>query len=160
MLEEVERHSAETPKQWLADGGYTSLADIPAAGDEGVMVYVPVPETRSEEVDRYQPKQNDAEYVAKWRLRMVKDSAKQIYKERAQASERNNADLSQPRGIRQIPVRGIEKTMMIGLWMAVTYSALPWIRETGAGLWRDVGRSGPSSVGSAPARPDAPSSRP
>ena len=51
MIEEVERRSGETPKQWLADGGYTSLADIQAAGDKGVKVYVPVPESRSEEVD-------------------------------------------------------------------------------------------------------------
>lgn len=134
MIEEVERRSGETPKQWLADGGYTSLADIQAAGDKGVKLYVPVPEPRSEDVDRYQPKENDAEHVAKWRRRMGTDSAKKIYKERAQTSERTNADLRQHRGLRQIPVRGIEKTMMIGLWMAVTYNALLWIRETGAGL--------------------------
>lgn len=134
MIEDVERRTGETPEKWLADGGYTSLADIQAAGEKGVKVYVPVPEPRSSGIDQHQPKKDDAEHVAAWRRRMGTERAKEIYKDRAATSERTNADLRQHRGLRQLPVRGIEKTMMVGLWMAITYNALLWIRETGAGL--------------------------
>ena len=32
MFEDVERRTGRTPKQWLADGGFTDLADIEKAG--------------------------------------------------------------------------------------------------------------------------------
>ena len=33
-----------------------------------------------------------------------------------------------------VQVRGIEKTLMVGLWMAITYNALLWIGEKAASL--------------------------
>jgi transposase len=134
MIEDVERRTGRTPKQWLADGGYTELADIEAAGEKGVKVYVPVPASRSPEIDAHQPKRTDAEHVAEWRKRMGTEQAMEIYRQRATTSERTNADLRQHRGLRQLPVRGIEKTLMVGLWMAITYNALIWIGEKAATL--------------------------
>ena len=134
MIEEVERRTDQTPREWLVDGGYTSLADLQAAGEKGVKVYAPVPEPKSAEVDRHQPKENDPEHVAAWRKRMGTKRAKEIYKERAATSERTNADLRQHRGLRHLPVRGIDKTVMVGLWMAITYNALLWIGEKAAAL--------------------------
>jgi len=130
----VERRTGRTPQQWLADGGYTDLADIKDAGEKGVKVYVPVPESRSPEIDAHRPKKNDDEHVAKWRERMGTGQAMEIYRQRAATSERTNADLRQHRGLRQLPVRGIEKTLMVGLWMAITYNALLWIGENAATL--------------------------
>lgn len=134
MIDEVERRTGKTPKEWLADGGYTDLADIQSAGEKGVKIFLPVPEPRSPEIDPHQPKQNDDEHVAEWRKRMGTGQAKEIYRDRASTSERTNADLRQHRGLRQLPVRGIEKTLMVGLWMAITYNALLWIGEKAATL--------------------------
>lgn len=134
MVEEVERRLDKTPKEWLVDGGYNSLADIQAVGELGVKVYAPVQQPRSPDIDPHKPKKNDPKHVAEWRKRMGTDKAKDIYKERASTSERTNADLRQHRGLRHIPVRGIEKTLMVGLWMAITYNALLWIGENAASL--------------------------
>jgi len=82
----------------------------------------------------HQPTQNDDEHVASWRKRTGTGQAKEIYRDRAATSERTNADLRQHRGLRQLPVRGIEKTLMVGLWMATTYNALLWIGEKAATL--------------------------
>lgn len=134
MIDEVERRTGKTPKEWLADGGYTDLGDIQSVGEKGVKVYVPVPEPHSPEIDPHQPKRNDDAHVAEWRKRMGTGQAKEIYRHRASTSERTNADLRQHRGLRQLPVRGIEKTLMVGLWMAITYNALLWIGEKAATL--------------------------
>jgi transposase len=134
MLEEVERRSDKAPKEWLVDGGYTSLADIDAVQQQGVKVYAPVQQPRSADVDPHQPKKDDTQQVAEWRQRMGTDEAKDIYKDRGSTAERTNADLRQHRGLRHLPVRGIEKTLMVGLWMAITYNALLWIGENAATL--------------------------
>lgn len=134
MLQEVERRSDKTPKEWLVDGGYTSLADIDAVQQQGVKVYAPVQQPRSADVDPHQPKKDDTQQVAEWRQRMGTGEAKDIYKDRGSTSERTNADLRQHRGLRHLPVRGIEKTLMVGLWMAITYNALLWIGENAATL--------------------------
>jgi transposase len=134
MIDEVERRTGKTPKEWLADGGYTDLSDIRSVGEKGVKVYLPVPDPRSPEIDPHRPKKNDDAHVAEWRKRMGTGQAKEIYRDRASTSERTNADLRQHRGLRQIPVRGIEKTLMVGLWMAITYNALLWIGDNAATL--------------------------
>ena len=134
MLEEVERRTGETPEDWLVDGGYTSLEDIEAVGKRGVTIFAPVQKPRCPEIDPHQPKKNDGENVAAWRQRMGTDEAKAVYRERASTSERTNADLRQHRGLRHLPVRGIEKATMIGLWMAITYNALLWIGDRAASI--------------------------
>lgn len=133
MLEEVERRTDKRPQEWLVDGGYTTLTDIQAAGEKRVKVLAPVPQPRSD-VDPHQPRKNDELHVAAWRKRMGTDEAKETYKLRAATSERTNADLRAHRGLQQLPVRGIEKTLMVGLWMAITYNALLWIGAKAAGL--------------------------
>lgn len=134
MIDEVERRTGKKPKEWLADGGYTDLSDIQSSGEKGVKVFLPVPEPRSPGINPHQPKPDDDEHVAEWRRRMGTGEAKEIYRDRAATSERTNADLRQHRGLRQLPVRGIDKTLMVGLWMAITYNALLWIGEKAATL--------------------------
>ena len=127
MAADVERRTGKTAKEWLVDGGYTSLTDIQAVGEQGVNVIAPVPEPHAPGVDRYQPKRYDPEHVAAWRQRMGTEQAQQTYKLRAAASECVNADLRTHRGLQKLPVRGIDKALSIGLWMAITYNALLWI---------------------------------
>ncbi len=95
---------------------------------------LPVPQPRSAGIDPHLPKKDDPEHVAAWRKRMGTDAAKETYKLRASTSECANADLRSHRGLQQLPVRGIEKTVMLGLWMAITYNALLWIGSGAAGL--------------------------
>lgn len=134
MIEEVERRTGKRAKEWLVDGGYASLADIQAAGEQGVKVLAPLPLPKSSEIDPHLPKKNDPEHVAAWRKRMGTDAAKVTYRLRAATSECANADLRTHRGLQHLPVRGIEKTVMVGLWMAITYNALLWIGATAANL--------------------------
>jgi hypothetical protein len=134
MVEEVERRTGETPKEWLVDGGYTSLTDIQGAGEAGARVLAPLPQPKSDDIDPHQPKKGDAPHVAAWRKRMGTASAKETYKLRAATSECTNADLRAHRGLRQLPVRGIEKTLMVGFWMAITYNALLWVGAGAASL--------------------------
>lgn len=134
MLEEVERRSGKKPKEWLVDGGYTSLGDIQSAGEEGVKVLAPLQQPRSPDIDPHAAKKGDSEHVIAWRKRMGTDAAKETYKLRASTSECTNADLRAHRGLQQLPVRGIEKTLMVGLWMAITYNALLWIGANAATL--------------------------
>lgn len=127
MVADVERRTGKKAKAWLVDGGYTSLADIQAAGEAGVKVIAPVPEPHAAGVDRHQPKRYDPEHVAAWRQRMGTEEAQGIYRQRAATSECVNADLRAHRGLQQLRVRGIEKALTIGFWMAITYNALLWI---------------------------------
>lgn len=134
MVAEVERRTGKRAKEWLVDGGYASLGDIQDVGEQGVKVLAPVPQPRSAGIDPHLPKKNDPEHVAAWRKRMATDAAKETYKLRASTSECTNADLRTHRGLQQLPVRGIEKTMMVGLWMAITYNALLWVGAGAASL--------------------------
>jgi hypothetical protein len=134
MIEEVERRTGKRAKEWLVDGGYASLTDIQDAGEQGVKVLAPVPQPRSADINPHLPKKNDPEHVAAWRERMGTDAAKQTYELRAATSECANADLGTHRGLQHLPVRGIEKTVMVGLWMAITYNALLWIGSGAASL--------------------------
>lgn len=127
MLDEVKRRTGKQAKEWLVDGGYASLNDIQAAGENGVKVLAPVPQPKSDDVDPHKPKAGDKPHVAAWRKRMGTETAKETYKLRAATSECANADLRAHRGLQQLPVRGIEKTLTVGLWMAITYNALLWI---------------------------------
>ena len=134
MIDEVERRTGKLAKEWLVDGGYTSLNDIQAAGENGVKVLAPVPQPKSDDVDPHKPKADDKQHVAAWRKRMGTETAKETYKLRAATSECANADLRAHRGLQQLPVRGIEKTLTVGLWMAITYNALLWVGANAATL--------------------------
>jgi transposase len=134
MVDEVERRTGKKPKEWLVDGGYASLNDIQAAGEQGVKVLAPLPKPKSPDVDPHQPKKNDEEHVGAWRKRMGTDAAKETYKLRGATSECANADLRAHRGLQHLPVRGIEKTLTVGIWMALTYNALLWVGANAATL--------------------------
>ncbi len=109
--EEAERVRASTTDpearvMHMADGGYTSLDDIQAAGEEGVKVLAPVPQPKSCDIDPHQPKKDDDAHVAAWRKCMGTDEAEETYKLRAATPGCTNADLRTNRGLQQLPVRG------------------------------------------------------
>ena len=126
MVSQVEQRLGQTPDQWLVDGGFAAHAQIEAVA-ERTEVYAPVPEPKTkkdkqgnalaQDTDKHQPKAGDSPAVARWRLRMATDEAKEIYKERAATAECVNA-LARNRGLQRLPVRGFAKVRsVVGLYV-------------------------------------------
>ena len=123
MLDQIEEHFGERPKEALVDGGFAGHDDIEAVqkGQKGCKVYAPVPEPKKEGVDRPEPKGTDSEEVAEWRVRMGTDQAKEIYKHRGATAECVNAQ-ARNRGLTQLVVRGLQKVKAIALWFATAHN--------------------------------------
>lgn len=128
MVQQVQERVGETPKEWLVDGGFPAHGQIDAVSDK-TQVYAPVPEPRKKKdqqgneasqdtpEDKHQPKADDSDAVARWRVRMGSDEAKKLYKQRAATAECVNA-LSRNRGLMQMPVRGLAKVRcVVGLFV-------------------------------------------
>ena len=67
--------------------------------------------------DKHQPKPGDSEAVASWRVRMGREDAKELYKQRAATAECVNAQ-ARNRGLLRMPVRGLAKVRcVVGLFV-------------------------------------------
>ena len=130
MLDQIEERTGERPKEALVDGGFVKLEEIEVAAEKGTTTYAPVPAKKGEEPD-YRPKPGDGKEVAAWRVRMGTDEGKAIYKERCETAELPNAHVKARFGLTQLPVRGLNKVVTVGLWMALTYNLLRWVSLTG-----------------------------
>lgn len=128
MLDDIERRVGSKPKELLVDGGYVNLEQIEQAGADGVKVFAPPQQPRNKGTDATKPKEDDGPHVAAWRKRMGTERAAEIYRERGAVAECVNADLREHRGLRQLPVRGIDKALSISLWMALAFNVLQWIK--------------------------------
>lgn len=128
MLEDIEQRTGRKPKELLVDGGYVNLEQIEQAGADGVKVFAPPQQARNKAIDPTKPKDDDGPHVAAWRKRMGTERATEIYRERGSVAECVNADLREHRGLRQLPVRGIDKALSISLWMALAFNVLQWIK--------------------------------
>jgi hypothetical protein len=127
MVEQVEQRLGKSPDEWLVDGGFPAHEQIDAVAGK-TEVYAPVPEPKGKkdakkdeagnevEQDKHQPKPDDSEAVAKWRVRMASEAAKEIYKQRASTAECVNAQ-ARNRGLLRMPVRGLSKVRsVVGLF--------------------------------------------
>ena len=125
MLDGIERRYDRAPLAVLVDGGFVNLAEIETlAGNAcGTTLYAPPPTPRDPTRDRYVPLPGDAPAVAAWRIRMGTDEAKRIYRERAATAECVNA-LARNRGLRHVPVRGLEKARAILLWFVLAHNLM------------------------------------
>jgi transposase len=118
MLDFIELEFGERPQEILADGGYNSREDVTEVQQSETTVYSPVRSARKEGVDPYAPRRGDTKEVAEWRQRMKTEEAKEIYGERCSTAEfpfmrfRNH-------GLQQLPVRGLNKAKVIGIWHAM-----------------------------------------
>lgn len=122
MIEQIEEHFGQSPKEELVDGGFVNKQEIEQVQSEkDCKVYAPVPKPKREEVDRYQAKGTDSVEVAEWRTRMGTEEAKEIYKQRAATAECVNAQ-ARNRGLEQFLVRGVEKVKAIALWFAIAHN--------------------------------------
>nr|WP_276967934.1 IS1182 family transposase [Metallibacterium scheffleri] len=124
MVEQVGQRLGRSPEQWLVDGGFPAHEQIDAVAGR-TKVYAPVPEPRTKQdaqgkevaQDKHQPKPDDSEAVAQWRVRMAGSEARDIYKQRAATAECVNAQ-ARNRGLLRMPVRGLAKVRsVVGLFV-------------------------------------------
>jgi transposase len=121
MLEQVHARSGHFPGRHLADGGFTSAADLEWAHREGIAVYCP-PVQSKHGTDPYVPRRGDGPGVAAWRPRMASQDGKTTYQRRSiceciHARWRNW-------NMRQLLVRGCDKVRAVMLIHALTNNIL------------------------------------
>lgn len=124
MVEQVDQRLGQSPQEWLVDGGFPAHEQIDAVAGK-TEVYAPVPEPRARkdeqgnevQQDKHQPKPDDSDAVASWRVRMASEQAKEIYRQRAATAECVNAQ-ARNRGLLRMPVRGLAKVRsVVGLFV-------------------------------------------
>lgn len=124
MLEQIEKRLGAKPKEMLVDGGFATVEAIDEAEREGTTVYAPIKKEKEQleaGQDPYERKKSDTDETAKWRARMAKAEAKEIYKERASTAELSNAQ-ARNRGFYSVKVRGRQKVLAIALWYALAHN--------------------------------------
>jgi transposase len=123
MLEQIEEHYGERPKEHLTDGGFSSNEDIEDVESHGTTVFSPVKAVKNKQkkgIDPFVPQKGDSETIGNWRKRMGTEAAKAIYKLRSSIAEFPNA-VFRNCGLRQFRVRGAEKTKSVTLWHVLSY---------------------------------------
>jgi transposase len=128
MQEQIEHRTGKRPAEHLADGGFTTIAELEKLNDpgEGRKLYVPVKneeKKREQGKDPFAPQPGDGPAVVEWRCRMGTIKAQQIYRERAATAECVNAQ-ARNRGLQQFRVRGLNKIRTIALWYALAHNVL------------------------------------
>ena len=131
MLDQIERRTRKTPREYLVDGGFVTLENVQVVSARGATPYAPVPTPRRPGVDPRAPKEGDTPEIAAWRWRMGTKEAKRIYVQRGVLAERTNADLRVHRGLDRLNVRGLEKVKTVVLLAALSFNLL---RLVGTGL--------------------------
>lgn len=118
MLDDIERRTAQLPKELLADANHVTLGDIEHAAERGVRFLAPVPE-------RMQQSQTPhADVVDAWIADMATEDAKQRLRTRASLSELANAHVKGRFGIDRVLVRGTAKVTCVALLAAITFNLL------------------------------------
>ena len=122
MVEQVTARHAQTPDEWLVDGGYPAHQQLDAVAEQ-TTVYAPVPKPKDPAVDPHAAKSGDSDAVAAWRQRMGTDDAQVIYRERAATAECVNAQ-ARNRGLQQVRVRGRAKVRNVLLFHALAHNLM------------------------------------
>jgi transposase len=124
MIEQIEQRTGALPGEYLVDGGYNQHDSIDAAAAKGIVVYAPPPEPRRGSTrDPSQPRGDDSDAVASWRVRMVTPEAKEIYKDRAATAECVNA-MARNRGLQRLLVRGRRKVKTVLTLFAIAHDLM------------------------------------
>lgn len=123
MLDQLEDRYETRPTDVLVDGGFIGLEVIERVSERGCRIYGPVPTPRDPDRDPHRPLPNDTPAVARWRQRMGRATAKEIYKLRCATSECVNA-IARNRGLRQLTVRGRRKVRAVLLWYALAHDMM------------------------------------
>ena len=123
MTEQLQERYGLVPLQSLVDGGFAGLQDIETATAMGTQIYAPVAKPKDQKRDPYVALATDSAVIAAWRQRMGTSEAKEIYKQRAAASECVNA-IARNRGLQRLLVRGERKARAVLLWFAIAHNMM------------------------------------
>jgi transposase len=128
MVQQIEERYNEAPKEYVVDGGFSTLDDIEAVGGapRNTTVYAPVKEEekkRKRGIDPFAPLPGDSATVAAWRQRMGTKLAKEMAKLRASTAECVNAQ-ARNRGLLRFRVRGLIKVRAVALWHALAHNVM------------------------------------
>lgn len=132
QLEEVHARHGRLPQEHLTDGGFARKESIEHAAAWGVTVYAPVMKPKRQDVNPYEPKPEDSEALAAWRVRMGTAEGKKLYQLRGATVETVNADAREHRGLDRLVVRGLRKVRCIVWWFAITYNVLRLLASAAA----------------------------
>jgi len=124
MVGQIVKRYGVRPREYLADGGFSTIDDIQLLEQAGTQVYAPVKDQekkRSAGIDPFARRKCDSDEVAAWRQRMGTDEAQTIYCERASTAEFPNA-VCRNRGLQQFFVRGLNKVKAVALWHALAFN--------------------------------------
>ncbi|RPI92172.1 MAG: IS1182 family transposase [Chloroflexi bacterium] len=123
MLDQTQARFGRLMKEHYIDGGIRSNAGITAAGQRGVTIYAPIPDSYNKKSLK-KPAEvlpSDSPQVAEWKQRMVTEEAKEKYKGRAATVEWANA-LLRNRGLYRFLVRGVRKARSVLLWYVLAHN--------------------------------------
>jgi len=128
VLEQVVERTGRLPEAYLMDGSFARREDVTALQRRGVTVYAPTrsPRTTTSGRTKADPRPDDTPEVARWRVRMETEEAKEIYKGRAATSECVNAH-ARRHSLTQLLVRGTRNVLSVLLLVAITHNLLRWI---------------------------------
>jgi len=125
MVEQLKGRYGNVPDEILVDGGFVSHDAIEqvSKGEQGCTVYAPVPKPKDNTRDPHVPLPADSETIASWRVRMGRQEAKEVYKERASTVECVNA-IARNRGLQRFLVRSCRKVKAVLLWFALAHNLM------------------------------------
>lgn len=138
MQKQIEERTGVRPDEHLADGGFTTIAELEELNEpgDGRKLYVPVKDEKKKRErgeDPYAPRPDDSAAVAEWRQRMGTEVAQSIYRERAATAECVNAQ-ARNRGLQQFRVRGLGRVRAATLWYVVAHNLLRILALRAEGL--------------------------
>lgn len=127
--EQVEHRYGHRPQRWLADGGFTTLADIAALARNDITVFCPLKPRRNPNSDPAKPRYGDPPEIVAWRSRMVDDAGAgpESWMRRRGEHERVNANFRR-QGLQQFNVRGSFKVETVSLLHALANNIMAALR--------------------------------
>lgn len=124
LRQQVQERTGLKVSEHLMDGGYFNKDALEQAHEDQIQIFMPLPAAQEGKADPSAPKRGDGPSTLAWRARMVQESAKLIYKQRASTSETVNADLSTHRGLNRLLVRGMNKVKCVVMWSVLAYNIM------------------------------------
>ena len=108
------------------------MQDVVTLTQRGVTIYTPSrpPTGELRQKDPTMPRHSDPPEVVDWRVRMGTAEAKALYRDRGASAECVNAQIEGRYGLRQLPVRGLDKALSVLLLVVVAHNLLRWIALT------------------------------
>ena len=121
--------SGYKPEEVLCDGGCTDKEEIVEFAKDGIATFTPI---RS---NAKPPKEGEkgSEALTQWWDRMQTEEGKKTYRMRGSSIEFVNANVKERFGMRQLPGRGSQKAMMMGLWMGFVFNLCSLMRIATSG---------------------------